>query len=61
MQDKLLLIEGVKYIIKFGTKEPFKSAIVANPYNESWTDGFIEDYITKFTGSENHPSLCSSP
>jgi len=54
--DKKLAVEAVKYGINFGTKEPLKSAIAVNPFNDTWTDSFIEDYVTKYTITEFNPS-----
>jgi len=53
--DKKFMIEGVKYGIKFGTKEPLKSAIAVNPYDDTWTDSFIEAYVTNGTISQFNP------
>jgi len=53
--DKKMMIEAVKYGIKIGSEEPLKSAIAVNPYDATWTDSFIEEFVTNFTSSEFHP------
>jgi hypothetical protein len=50
-----MTVEAAKYFIKFTTQEPFKSAIAVNPYDDSWTDSFVNTYVTNFTTSEHHP------
>jgi choline dehydrogenase-like flavoprotein len=56
--DKEMMIEGVKWVKDLVTKEPVKSAIAVNPYQQDkrWDDdNFIRQFISTFTTSEFHP------